>query len=147
MQSMNISKSEFTIQTRKPMGTYRIVNSHDRVIDDLIGLTLPQAENALMRCLNHGCNAFIQDENVFVSEYLAKQMTRDEVFELIQIGFSRPLLYKRAVWVKAKKFMDDIVCPLGYAMPHDFGSAGGKYTTNYAIDDVKEAIANWIAID
>lgn len=147
MQSMNISNAVFTIPQRKPKETYRIVNSRDRVIDDLIGLTLSQAENALTRCLNHGCNAYIQDESVFVSEYLAKKMTRDEVYELIHIGFSKPLLYKRAVWVKAKKFMDDIVCPLGYAMPHDFGSAGGKYTTNYDIDDVKEAIANRIAID
>lgn len=144
---MNLTQAVFTIPNRAPINTYRIVNSRDVVIDDLIGLTLSQAEVALTRCLNHGCNAFIQDENMIVSEYLAKKMTRDEIYELISIGFSKPGLYKRAVWLKAKKFMENVVCPLGYARPHDFGAGGGKFTTNHDIDEVKDSIADRIAID
>lgn len=147
MQPLNLSKGVFTLKPRTPITTYRIVNSRDNVIDDLIGLSLSQAEIALTSCLNHGCNAYIQDESEFLKEYLAKKMTRDEVYELIHIGFSKPILYKRQVWLKAKKFMNDIVCPLGYARPHDFGAGGGKYTTNYDIDEVKNSIADLIAID
>ncbi len=147
MTSMNLTQGVFTIPSKAPIKTFRIVNSRDRVIDGLTGLTLSQAEIALTRCLNHGCNAYMQDESAYFYEYLAKKLTRDEIFELISIGFSKPVLYKRAVWSKAKKFMENIVCPLGYAVPHDFGADGGKFKTNYDIDDVKDFIADRIAID
>ena len=73
----------------------------------------------------------IQKQNSFLEEFAAQNLTREQVYELVYIGFSRPSLYKRVVWLKAKKFMEKVVIPLGYAFPHDFGVRSGKFATHY----------------
>lgn len=42
--------------------TYRIVDDDMNVIDDLINLTLEQAETALCRVLNEGADAYLVEE-------------------------------------------------------------------------------------
>ena len=41
---------------------YRIVDEDNNIVDGLVGLSLSEAEHMLCRCLNHGADAYIQDE-------------------------------------------------------------------------------------
>ena len=86
-------------------------------------------------------------QSSLLEEFAAKKLTREQVYELVYIGFSRPALYKRVVWLKAKAFMENVVCPLGYAFPHDFGVRSGKFSTHHNVEDVQDSIASLIAID
>lgn len=79
--------------------------------------------------------------------YKSKNLTRDDINILIGIGFCQPKFYKPSAWKKAKAIMDNLVCPLGLAFPHDYGRGKGKFSSNYDIDEVKEKIADLIAID
>jgi hypothetical protein len=143
----SIKPASPSIKPTSATKTYRIVNSRDCVIDDLTGLTLSDAETALCRCINHGHDAYIQDEPSFIEMYQAKKLTREQVYELIAIGFCQPKFYKTSVWKKARALMDQIVCPLGFAFPHDYGRGKGKYSTDFSIDEVKDDIACLIAIN
>ena len=118
--------------------TYRIVNGRGSVIDELTGLTLNQAEDALCRCLNHGANAYLQDELTPVEQWQSKHLLEDEIRSLVGVGFCQPKFYKRSVWLKAKALMDEIIIPNGWACPHDYGYGKGKYSTDLDIETVKE---------
>ncbi|MAA93001.1 MAG: hypothetical protein CML21_00555 [Rheinheimera sp.] len=120
--------------------TYRIVNGRGTVIDDLTGLTLNQAETCLCRCLNQGANAYLQDELTPLEEWQGRTLSEDEIRSLIGVGFCQPKFYKRSVWLKAKKLMDEIVVPLGLAYPHDYGYGKGKYSSDCDIDEVKSQV-------
>lgn len=126
----------------QPSKTYRIVNGRGSVIDELTGLTLSDAEHALCRCLNHGANAYLQDELTPVEEWQGRNLSEDEIRSLIGVGFCQPKFYKRATWLKAKKLMDEVIVPKGLAYPHDFGHGKGKYSTNFEIDQVKENVVS-----
>jgi hypothetical protein len=43
--------------------TFRIVDDNNNVIDELTSLSEFAAEQALTRCLNHGEDAYLQDED------------------------------------------------------------------------------------
>lgn len=66
------------------------------------------------------------------------KLNEDEVLALIGIGFCQPKFYKRRVWLRAKKLMDEVICPNKLAYPSDFGRGKGKYDTDFDIDDVKQ---------
>tara|TARA_B100000809_G_C15124506_1_gene525632 strand:- start:636 stop:998 length:363 start_codon:yes stop_codon:yes gene_type:complete len=68
----------------------------------------------------------------------ALKLTEDDAIRLVGIGFCQPSFYKRHVWLKAKKLMDNLVCPNELAFPHNFGHGKGKYESNFDIDEVKE---------
>jgi hypothetical protein len=129
---------------------YCIVDGRDRVVDDLVGLTLSEAEQALCRQLNLGVNAYLQEDDgspACVKKFRLKKLTREEVYNLIGIGFCQPKFYKPHVWKQAKQLMDGLVCTLGFAFPYDFGRGKGKYESKHEIAEVKEQIANLICID
>lgn len=65
------------------------------------------------------------------------KFTEDEVRHLVGIGFCQPRFYKPSVWRKAKRLMDNIVCPNGLAFPFDFGRGKGKYESDFSIEEVK----------
>ena len=126
-----------TKQTQ-PSKTYRIVNGRGSVIDELTGLTLNQAEDALCRCLNHGANAYLQVELTPLEEWQGRKLSEDEIRTLVGIGFCQPKFYKRSVWLKAKALMDEVIIPNGWAYSHDYGHGKGKYSTDLDISSVKE---------
>ncbi|WP_026959877.1 hypothetical protein [Aliagarivorans taiwanensis] len=66
------------------------------------------------------------------------KMTRKDANSLVAIGFCIPRFYKPAVWAKAKRLMDNVVCPAGLATAHDFGRGKGKYTSPLDITDVQK---------
>ena len=68
----------------------------------------------------------------------SKKYTTLDVKRLVSIGFCQPKFYKASVWRKAKKLMDEVVCPNNLGTPHDFGRGKGKYK---ATDDIKTCIA------
>lgn len=43
--------------------TFRIVDEDNNVVDNLIGLSEHQADEALTKCMNEGADCFLQDEN------------------------------------------------------------------------------------
>jgi hypothetical protein len=55
---------------------------------------------------------------------------------LVKIGFCQPKFYKRSVWLKAKKLMDEVVVPNGLAEPFDYGRGKGKYTSDLRVEEV-----------
>ena len=126
--------------------TYRIVNGRGSVIDNLVGLTLNQAEHALCSCLNHGANAYLQDELTPLEKWQQRKLTEDEIHNLIGIGFCQPKFYKRNVWIKAKKLMDEVLVPQGLAYPYDFGFGKGKYESDFEISEVKSRVVNLLAV-
>jgi len=63
-------------------------------------------------------------------------MTKEEVSTYVAIGFCQPKFYKRHVWLKAKKLMDEVVCPSGLANPHDIGFGKGKYASTMPMAEV-----------
>lgn len=63
-------------------------------------------------------------------------MNKQEVENLVKIGFCQPMFYKRSVWLKAKKLMDTVVVPNGLAKPFDYGRGKGKYTSDMRIEEV-----------
>lgn len=64
--------------------------------------------------------------------------TREEAASLVGIGFCQPKFYKRSVWQKAKRLMDNVVCPNRLARPYDYGRGKGKYESDMEIDVVKK---------
>ena len=131
---------------------YSIVNTRGRLLDndsDYAGLTLSNAERILSNVLNHGANAFIQDEELsplaakIVANFKAKPelydvlrtfkkkgWTREEVKSTVGIGFCCPKFYKPEAWRRAKNLMDKLLVPLDLAYPHDYGRGKAKYSTN-----------------
>lgn len=126
--------------------TYRIVNGRGSVIDQLVGLSLDQAEHALCNCLNHGANAYLQDELTPLEEWQKNKLSEDEIHNLIGIGFCQPKFYKRHVWTKAKKLMDEVVVPQGLAYPYDYGFGKGKYESNLEISEVKSKVVELLTL-
>lgn len=127
--------------------TYRIVDASNCIVEGLTGLTLCQAEKSLLRCLNHDVDAYIQDEPSFIELYQNMNFSSDDVYKLIDIGFCQSRLYTTDTWSKAKELMIQIVVPLGFAFPHDFGPGFGEFATNFDIEHVKESIALIICAD
>jgi hypothetical protein len=68
----------------------------------------------------------------------ALKLTEDEVNKLVGIGFCQQSYYKRHVWLKAKRLMDNLVCLNGLAVPYNYGHGKGKYESELDIDEVKE---------
>lgn len=66
-----------------------------------------------------------------------KRYTTLEVKTLVGIGFCQPKFYKASVWRKAKKLMDEVLCPNQLAEPFDFGRGKGKYKS---IKDIKDCV-------
>lgn len=144
--------------------TYSIVNGHGKVIDNLVGLSLACAETALYRQINLGENAYISDDepseiqqrmnsrlaahphlmNV-IAKYTKKRWTSVEVKNVVGIGFCQPKFYTPTAWRRAKGLMDELVCPLGLAFPHDYGRGKGKYSTDFDISDVTLEIQRLIS--
>lgn len=61
-----------------------------------------------------------------------KELTKEEVLNLIGIGFCQPKFYKPSAWKKAKEIME-ILCYRIHktgVKPHDFGRGKGKYTSD-----------------
>lgn len=129
-----------TNQAIQSSKTYRIVNGRGSVIDELTGLSLEQAERCLCNCLNHGANAYLQDELTPLEQWQGRKLPEDEIRTLVNIGFCQPKFYKTSVWRKAKALMDEVVCPQGMAFPHDYGRGKGKYSTEHSISDVADYI-------
>lgn len=127
--------------------TYRIVDASNCIVEGLTGLNLFQAEKSLLRCLNLDVDAYIQDEKSYTEIYQDMNLSLDDVYKLIDIGFCQSRFYTKETWSKAKALMEQIVVPLGFATAHDFGPGFGKFVTNFDIDYVKESIANFICAD
>lgn len=64
-----------------------------------------------------------------------KKYTTLDVKTLVGIGFCQPKFYKASVWRKAKKLMDEVLCPNQLAEPYDFGRGKGKYNSAKDIKD------------
>ena len=127
--------------------TYRIVDASNCIVEGLTGLSLFQAEKSLLRCLNLNVDAYLQDEPSFLEIYQNMNLSPDDVYKHIEIGFCQTRFYTTETWSKAKALMEQIVVPLGFATAHDFGPGFGKFVTNFDIDYVKESIANFICAD
>ena len=67
-----------------------------------------------------------------------QNLNQEEFEGLVRIGFCQPKFYKRSVWLKAKKLMDELVCPAGLAKPFDFGKGKGKFSSDLSISEVIE---------
>jgi hypothetical protein len=67
------------------------------------------------------------------------KLSEVETRELVGIGFCQASFYKPSVWRKAKKLMDEVVCPNKLAYSFDFGRGKGKYRSGdkLTIEDVK----------
>lgn len=146
------------------VGTYSIVNGKGSVIENLTGLSLNDAENALCRQINLGADAFISDDEPndlqqamnnslsanpelikVIASYKAKRWSSLEVKSVIRIAFCQPKYYTPTAWRRSKTLMDTLVCPLGLAFPHDYGRGKGKYSTNFDIDEVTKEIQRLIS--
>ncbi len=68
-----------------------------------------------------------------------KKYTESDVSSLVTMGFCQPRFYTPSAWGKAKRFMDSVVVPAGFARPFNFGRGKGKYAcaTGMSIEDVK----------
>lgn len=145
------------------MQTYRIVDGKDNVVDDLVGLNLANAERVLCNVLNHGEDAYLQEEDPsevelvirasraerpgltdVIRSYRQKGWTEDDIGEAVRIGFCQPKFYKRSSWARSKILMDTLIVPLGLAYPHDFGRGKGKYESEFDINTVVAEIVNLI---
>lgn len=144
--------------------TYSIVDNNDAILDGLTGLCLADAEQALTRALNNGADAYIQDDepseiqqrmnsrltanpllvNV-IAKYAKKRWTSVEVKNAVGIGFCQPKFYTPTAWRRTKSLMDELVCPLGLAFPHDLGRGKGKYSTDFDISDVAREVQRLIS--
>lgn len=127
-----------------PSNLYQIVTARGKVIDDLTGLTLFDAEQALTRVLNHGFNAYLQEVPTPLEIWQSKGLVEEEIKELVHIGFCQPKLYKPSVWKKAKALMEQLLVPAALAFPYDYGRGKGKFSTDYDIDYVKDQAVNLI---
>jgi len=146
--------------------TYSIVNGRGTLLDndqEYAGLTLQNAERILCNVLNSGANAFIQDEElsplaasilaklkatpelyVVLRNFQKKGWSRQDVKEIVSIGFCVPKYYIPAAWRRAKDLMDKLLVPLELAFPHDYGRGKGKYSTNHDIAKVQTEVMNLI---
>lgn len=61
-----------------------------------------------------------------------KELTKEEVLNLIGIGFCQPKFYKPSAWKKAKEVMEVLCYRIRKTgvKPHDFGRGKGKYTSD-----------------
>ncbi len=57
-------------------------------------------------------------------------MEKEQILELVRIGFCQPKFYKRSAWLNAKSIMEDILIPRGLAYAHDFGHGKGKFSSD-----------------
>ena len=78
--------------------------------------------------------------NTAYKPYKTKNLTQREVFNLVAIGFCQPKFYKRSVWLKAKRLMDNVVCKSGLGTTHDFGFGKGKFTSEHDINYVQSKV-------
>lgn len=127
-----------------PTNQYEIVTARGKVIDDLTGLTLFEAELALTRAINLGYNAYLQEVPTPLQIWQSKGLLEDEIKELVHIGFCQPKFYKPSVWKKAKALMEQLLVPASLVFPYDYGRGKGKFSTDYDIDYVKEQAVNLI---
>ena len=71
-------------------------------------------------------------------------MKREEVKELIKIGFCQPKFYKRSVWLKAQKIMKFLVENTnGEVVLCNFGRGKGKYSTK---SDIHNRVDYWACL-
>lgn len=146
--------------------TYRIVNGRGQLLDndqDYAGLSLQNAERILCNVLNHGADAYMQDEELsplaaaivaklkaspalydVVRKFKTKAWTRQEVKDTVGIGFCVPKYYVPTAWRRAKDLMDKLLVPLDLAFAHDYGRGKGKYSTDHDIAKVQAEVMNLI---
>jgi hypothetical protein len=68
----------------------------------------------------------------------------EQVKSMIGIGFCQPRFYRTNEWRRAKRFMDNVVCPAGFATPCNYGRGRGKYSTQFDIAAVKQKTVNML---
>lgn len=149
--------------------TYRLVDAEGNLLDndpDYTGLTLQNAEHILCNVLNHGADAYLQDEDLsplsaaivaklkaspslydVVRKFRKKAWTGQEVKDTVGIGFCCPKYYLPASWRSAKSLMDTLLVPLGLAFPKDYGRGKGKFSTNHDIAEVQSAVIKLICVE
>lgn len=149
--------------------TYRLVDAKGNLLDndtEYTGLTLQKAESILCNVLNHGADAYLQDEelsplaaavvaklkakpelNEVVRKFKKKAWTRKEAKDTVGIGFCCPKYYLPASWRRAKNLMDNLLIPLGLAFPEDYGRGKGKYSTNHDIGEIQSIVVTLVSAE
>lgn len=79
--------------------------------------------------------------------YYWSRVPEDDLRALIRIGFCQKKFYKKSVWNRAKRLMDQILIPFGFAQRCEHKQCKGRYVSIensicVIIDEVADMLAN-----